>query len=168
MPVKHNRVYPLIIGNTSATSDHNLLKGCLSIRFTRFFQYLSIMTMTVDLWPIKSTGLIISPLATSVLGLVEIHLTVWFLFSTFVFCDLGLWPLTFKINSVHLLITINMCGKVDEDTSSSLHSIVFTRWSDVHTHRLRDVLTEPQQHYYMYIPSAACCAGIMSHTSFHR
>ena len=48
------------------------------------------------------------------------------LISIDVHCDLDLWPLTFKINRVHPLITVNMSAKFDEEAHNGLVSMVFT------------------------------------------
>ena len=48
-------------------------------------------------------------------------------------CNLGLWPLTFKIKRVHPLIIVNM--SFDEKAHNGLVSIMFTRSKcDANTH----------------------------------
>ena len=57
---KINRVYPLFIVNTSANFDEEAHNGYVSMLFTSLFPYLSIVTLTFNLWPPKSKGFILS------------------------------------------------------------------------------------------------------------
>ena len=56
------------------------------------------------------------------------------LISTYVNCDLDLWPLTFKINWIHPLVIVNLSAKFDQDVHNSLVAIA-SQGSDV-THWL--------------------------------
>ena len=50
----------LIIVNISANFDEEAHNGFVSMLFTSLFPYLSIVTLTFDLWPPKSIGFILS------------------------------------------------------------------------------------------------------------
>ena len=99
--------------------------------FTSLFQYMSIVTLTFDLWPSKSIGPILSPWLTSLPSLMKKYTRfslycVHKFISIYVHCDLDLWALTSKINRVHPLTMVNMSAKFDKEIHSSLFSIVFT------------------------------------------
>ena len=68
---KINRVHPLIILNMSAKYDKELHNGLVSIMFTTLLPYMSIVTLTFDLWPAKSIGFILSPCLTCLPSLVK-------------------------------------------------------------------------------------------------
>ena len=57
---KINRVHSLVIVNMSAKFDEEAHNGSLFIVFTSLFPYMSIVTLTFDLWPPKSIGFILS------------------------------------------------------------------------------------------------------------
>ena len=46
--------------NMSAKFDEEIHNGLVSIVFTSLFPYMSIMTLTFNLWPAKSIGSILS------------------------------------------------------------------------------------------------------------
>ena len=58
---KINRVHPLVIVNMSAKFDEEAHNGSVFIVFTSLFPYMSIVTLTFDLWPPKSIEFILSP-----------------------------------------------------------------------------------------------------------
>ena len=47
--------------NISAKFDEEIHNGLVATVFTSLFPYLSIVTLTSDLWPKKSIGFILSP-----------------------------------------------------------------------------------------------------------
>ena len=57
---KINRVNPLTMVNMSANFDKEIHNCLVSIMFTSLFPYMSIVTLTFDLWPPKSIGFILS------------------------------------------------------------------------------------------------------------
>ena len=72
-----NRVHSLIILNMSAKYDKEICNGLLvSIMFTSLFPYMSIVTLTFELWPSKSIGFILSPCLTCLPSLIKKHTTV--------------------------------------------------------------------------------------------
>ena len=73
---KINRVHPLTMVNMSAKFDKEIHNGLVSIVFTRLFPYMSIVTLTFDLWPPKSIGFILSPWLTRLPSLNKKHTTV--------------------------------------------------------------------------------------------
>ena len=94
---KIKRVHPLIMCNMCMKFDENTLNSFVSIMFTRLFPYLSIVTLTFDLWPWKSISFILSSWAICVFSLMKIHSTVWSLSCSqgyFHICPLWPWPLT--------------------------------------------------------------------------
>ena len=50
--------------NMSAKFDKEICNGLVSIVLTSLFPYMSIVTLTFDLWPTKSIGLILLPWLT--------------------------------------------------------------------------------------------------------
>ena len=62
--------------NMSAKFDKDIHNGLVSIVFTSLFPYMSIVTLTFDLWPTKLTGLILLPWLTSLQSLIKKHTTV--------------------------------------------------------------------------------------------
>ena len=56
---KIKRVHPLTMANMYAKFDEKAHFGLVSILFTSLFSYLSIVTLTFDLWPPKSIGSIL-------------------------------------------------------------------------------------------------------------
>ena len=73
---KINRVHPLTMVNMSAKFDKEIHNGLVSIVFTSSFQYMSIVTLTFDLWPPKSLGFILSPWLTCLPSLIKKHTMV--------------------------------------------------------------------------------------------
>ena len=62
--------------NMSAKFDKEIHNGLVSIMFTSLFPYLSIVTLTFDLWPPKSIGFILSSWLTCLPSLTKKHATV--------------------------------------------------------------------------------------------
>ena len=62
--IKNNRVHPLTMINIFAKFDEEIQKGLVSFVFTSLFPFMSIMTLTFDLWPPKSIGFILSSFLT--------------------------------------------------------------------------------------------------------
>ena len=131
------------MANMSAKFDQEAHNGLVAIVFTSLFPYMSIVTLTFDLWPPKSIGFILSPWLTCLPSLIKKYTMVYFycvhkVISIYVHCDLDLWPLTSKINRVYPLIMVNMSAKFDKETWNGVVSIVFTRSTDgrtdAHTH----------------------------------
>ena len=156
------------MANMSAKFDQEAHNGLVSIVFTSLFPYMSIVTLTFDLWPPKSIASILSPWLTCLPSLIKKYTMVQFLSYSqayFHICPLclDLWPLTSKINRVHPLIMVNMSAKFDKETCNGVVSIVFTRSTDGRTDRRTHTHTEPQQRYY--IPTATHCAGIINTSS---
>ena len=93
-------------------------------------------------WPLspKVNRFILSPWLTCLPGLIRstqrfIHYRVHKLISKNVHCDLDLWPLTSKINSIHPFIMVNMSAKFDEESHKGLVSIMYTMSKrNRHTH----------------------------------
>ena len=56
---KINRVHPLTMVNMSAKFYKEAHNGLVAIVFTSLFPYMSIVTLTFDLWPPKSKGFIL-------------------------------------------------------------------------------------------------------------
>ena len=130
LTLKINRGHHLIMGNMCIKFNENTLNSLVSIVFTRLCPYLSIVTLTFDLWSWKSIGFIVSSWAICVLSLIKIHSMVWSLLCSqgyFNKYPLWPWPLTLKIKMVLPLIMGNTCSKFDENTLNGLVSIVFTR-----------------------------------------
>ena len=99
---KMNRVHPLTMINISAKFDAEIHNGLIPFVFTSLSRYMSIVTLTFDLWPPKSIGFILSSWLTSLPRLIKKYTTAYFyhvhkLISIYVHCDLDLWPLTSKI-----------------------------------------------------------------------
>ena len=57
---KIDRVRPLTMANMFAKFDEEEHIGLFSIAFTSLFLYMSIVTLTFYLWPLKSIGFILS------------------------------------------------------------------------------------------------------------
>ena len=126
---KINRVHPLITVNMSAKFDKEICNGLVSMVFTSLFPYMSIMTLTFDLWPPKSIGCILSSRLTCLPSLIKKSTTVKSLLCSQAYfhrCPVWPWPLTSKINRVHPLITVNMSAKFDKEICNGLVSMVFT------------------------------------------
>ena len=70
---KINSFHPHIILNMSAKYDKEIHNGLVSIMFTSLFPYMSIVTLTFDLWPSKSIGIILSPCLTCLPSLMKKH-----------------------------------------------------------------------------------------------
>ena len=124
-----NRVHPLITVNMSAKFDKEICNGLVSMVFTSLFPYMSIMTLTFDLWPPKSIGCILSSRLTCLPSLIKKSTTVKSLLCSQAYfhrCPVWPWPLTSKINRVHPLITVNMSAKFDKEICNGLVSMVFT------------------------------------------
>ena len=73
---KINRVHPLTMANMSAKFDKVAHNGLVSIMFTSLIPYMSIVTLTVDLWPPKSIGSILSLWLICLPSLMKKHTTV--------------------------------------------------------------------------------------------
>ena len=73
---KINRVHPLTMVNMSAKFDEEAHNGLVSIVFTSLFQYISIVTLTFDLWSPKSIGFILSLWLRCLPSLMKKHTTV--------------------------------------------------------------------------------------------
>ena len=71
-----NRVYPLTMANTSAKFDQEAHDSLVAIVFTSLFPFMSIVTLTFDLWPPKSIGFILSSWLTCLPSLSNKHATV--------------------------------------------------------------------------------------------
>ena len=71
-----NWVHPLTMCNMSAKFDKQIQNGLVSIVFTSLFPYMSIVTLTFDLWPQKSIGFILSSWLTCLPSLTKKHATV--------------------------------------------------------------------------------------------
>ena len=129
---KMKRIHPLTMINITAKFDAEIHNGLISFVFTSLSCYMSIVTLTFDLWPPKSIGSILSSCLTSLPSLIKQNTQrlsfyhVHKLISIYVHCDLDLWPLTSKINRVHPLTMANMCAKFDQEAHNGLVSIVFT------------------------------------------
>ena len=147
---KINRFHPFTMVNLSAKFDEETQNGIVSILFISFFLYMSIATLNLDLWPPKSIGFIFSPWLKCRPSPMKKHITVKPLSCSqayFHTCQLWPWPLTSKINRVHLLTMVNMSAKFDEETHKGLVSIVFTRsmhWR-THAHNHSSITLSPPQ-----------------------
>ena len=73
---KINRVHPLTMCNMSAKFVKQIQNGLVSIVFTSLFPYMSIVTLTFDLWPQKSIGFILSSWLTCLPSLINKYKTV--------------------------------------------------------------------------------------------
>ena len=73
---KINRVHPLTMANMSAKFDQEAHNSLVSIVFTSLFPYMSIVTLTFDLWPPKLIGFILSSWLTCLPSLTKKHATV--------------------------------------------------------------------------------------------
>ena len=73
---KINRVYPLTMINISAKFDEEIHNGLVSFVFTNLFPYMSIVTLTFDLWPPQLIGFILLPWLTCLPSLIKMHKTV--------------------------------------------------------------------------------------------
>ena len=73
---KINRVHPCTKVNISAKFDEEIHNGLVSIVFISLFPYMSIVTLTFDLWPTKSIGLILLPWLTCLPSLIKKQTTV--------------------------------------------------------------------------------------------
>ena len=83
---------------------------------------MSIVTLTFDLWPLKSIGFILSSRLTCLPSLIKKSTTVKSLLCSQAYfhrCPVWPWPLTSKINRVHPLITVNMSCKFDKEKKST-------------------------------------------------
>ena len=58
--LQNNRVNPLTMANMYAKFDEEAHNDLVLILFTSLFSYMSILTLTFDLWPSKSIGFIFS------------------------------------------------------------------------------------------------------------
>ena len=99
---KINRVHPLTMPNMSAKFDQEAHNGLVSIVFTSLFPYMSIVTLTFDLWPPKSIGFILSPWWTRLPSLIKKSTTVKSLSCSqayFHICPLWPWPLTSNLQN---------------------------------------------------------------------
>ena len=56
---KIDRVNPLTLANMPTKFDEDAHSGLVSIVFTNLFPYMSIVTLTLDLWPPKLIGIIL-------------------------------------------------------------------------------------------------------------
>ena len=127
-----NRVHPLTMINISVKFDTEIHNGLISFMFISLSRYMSIVTLTFDLWPQKSIGSILSSWLTSLPRLIKQNTQrlsfyhVHKLISIYIHCDLDFWPLTSKINRVHPLTMANMCAKFDQEAHNGLVSVVFT------------------------------------------
>ena len=74
---KINRVHPLTMVNMSAKFDKEIHNGLVSIVFTSLFSYMSIVTLTFDLWPPKSIGFILLSWLTCLPSLTKKYATVY-------------------------------------------------------------------------------------------
>ena len=72
---KINRVHPLTMINISAMFDEEIHNILISFVFTSLSPYLSIVTLTFDLWPPKSKGFILSPWLTCLPSLIKKYTT---------------------------------------------------------------------------------------------
>ena len=79
MTYKINRVHPLTMANFYAKFDREAHNGLVSILFTSFFPYMSIVTLIFDLWSPKSIGFILSSYWTCLPSLMNKHTMVKFL-----------------------------------------------------------------------------------------
>ena len=85
------------MANMSAKFDQEGQNGLVVNVFTRLFPYMSIVTLTFDLWLSKSIGFILSPWQTCLPSLIKKHITVYLLSCSqayFHICPLWPWPLT--------------------------------------------------------------------------
>ena len=73
---KINRVNPLTLLNMSVKFDKEAHNGLVTIVITSLFPYMSIGTLTFDLWPPKSIGSILSPWLTYLPSLIKKYKTV--------------------------------------------------------------------------------------------
>ena len=73
---KINRFHLLTMVNMSAKFDKEIHNSLVSIEFTSLFPYMSIVTLTFDLWPTKSIGLILLPWLTCLPSLIKKHTMV--------------------------------------------------------------------------------------------
>ena len=76
---KIKMAHPLTMANMYAKFDEEAHSGLVSIVFTSLFPYMSIVTLTFDLWPLKSIGFILSSKWTCLPSLMKRHTTVQFL-----------------------------------------------------------------------------------------
>ena len=91
------RIHPLTMVNISAKFDEEIHNGLVSIVFTSLFSYMSIVTLTFDLWLPKSTGFNLSPWLKCLPSLTKKHTMVKSLSCSqayFHICPLWPWPLT--------------------------------------------------------------------------
>ena len=94
---KIKRVHPLTMANMYAKFGEKANNGLVSFLFTSLFLYLSIVTLTFDVWPPKSIGSIFPLLLTCMPILIRstqpfsLYL-VHKLISMYVDCDLDLRP----------------------------------------------------------------------------
>ena len=128
---KINRVYPLTKVNIFAKFDEEIHNNLVFIMFTSLSPYMSIVTLTFDLWPSQSIGFILSPWLTCLPSLIKNRTRfscyrVHKLISIYHICPLWPWPLTSKINRVHSLTMANSSAKFDQEAHNSLVAIVFT------------------------------------------
>ena len=73
---KINRIHPLTMANMSAKFDEEAHNGLVCIVFVSLILYVSIVTLTFDLWPPKSIGSILSLWLTCLLSLMQMHTMV--------------------------------------------------------------------------------------------
>ena len=71
-----NRDHPLTMVNVSAKFDQEAHNDLVAIVFTSSFPYMSIVTLTFDLWPPKSIGSILLPWLTCLPCLIKKYTTV--------------------------------------------------------------------------------------------
>ena len=113
----------------SAKFDKEARNGLVFIVFTNLIPYMSIATLTFDLWPQKSIGFILSSWLTCLPSLTKKYTTVLSLSCSqayFHICPLWPWPMTSKINRIYRLIMVNMSAKFDKEICNGVVSIVFT------------------------------------------
>ena len=105
--------------NMSAKFDEEAHNGLVSNMLTSLFLYLSVVTLNFDMWHPKSIGFILSPWLTCLPSSMKKHTVVKSLISCsqayFYTCQWWPWPLTSKINRVHILTLASMCAKFDEE-----------------------------------------------------
>ena len=70
------RVNPLTIVNISAKFDDEIHNGLVSIVFTSLFPYMSIVTLTFDIWPPKSIRFILLSWLACLASMIKKHTTV--------------------------------------------------------------------------------------------
>ena len=99
---KINRVHPLTIVNITANFDEEIHNGLVSILFTTLLPYMSIVTLTFEIWPPKSIVFILSPWLLCLPSLIKKQTTVLSLSCSqayFHICPLWPWPLTSDIQN---------------------------------------------------------------------